>query len=234
MDKIDNFHLIENGLLHIQFEMSRDKTSFFRIAREAHLILYRSMIEVLKGTANLPVTGRPSKYRKHKYKFGNNPWQEIHKVEIDGCEKAWRFSEPEPCQEPNRARKCDNKKSQNSDNNFLIGFYDALAMIQAACFMKRYVNSKIVYLKNENMKLVEWLHEQIRNEYEHFIPKIYLAPIDDLLYVSGLCVEISRKLIFESGNVIFHNIAYDNIKNLFQEIEAQIERAKIEKYIANK
>lgn len=226
MDKIDNLHLIENGLLHIQFEMSRDKTSCFRIAREAHLILYRSMIEVLKGTANLPVTGRPSKDRNHKYKFGNNPWQEIHKVEIDGCEKAWRFSEPEQCQEPNRSRECDNKKSQKSDNNFLIGFYDGLAMIQAACFMKRYINSKIVYLKNKNMKLVEWLHEQIRNEYEHFIPKIYLAPIDDLLYVSGLCVEISRKLIIESGNIIFHNIAYDSIKNLFQEIEAQIERAK--------
>ena len=229
MDKIDNFHLIENGLLHIQFEMSQDKTSFFRTAREAHLILYRSMIEVLKGTSNLPVTGRPSKERSYKSKLGNNPWQEIHKVEIDGCEKAWRFSEPETCQEPNRSTECDNKKNQKSDNNFLIGFYDALAMIQAACFMKRYVNSEVVPLKNEDMKLIEWLHEQIRNEYEHFIPKIYFAPIDDLLYVSGLCVGISRKLIFESGNVIFHNIAYDNIKNLFQEIEAQIERAKIEK-----
>ena len=221
IDRIDNFHLIENGLFHIQFEMSRDKPSFFRIAREAHLILYRSMIESLKGTANIAVTGRFSKNRSNKYKFGSNPWQEIYKVDIDGCKKAWRFSEPKPCQEPNNSKECSSKKI---NDNFLIGFYDALAMIQAACFMKRYVNSKIIYIENENIKLIEWLHEQIRNEYEHFIPKIYLAPIDDLLHVSGLCVEFSRKLILESGNVIFHNMPYDNIKLLFQNIEAQINK----------
>ncbi|MGE4519665.1 MAG: hypothetical protein AB7E04_09175 [Desulfobacteraceae bacterium] len=224
MDKIDNLHLIENGLLHIQFELTRDKISFFRIAREAHLILYRSMIEALKGTASLPVTGRPSKLRNHKYKIGDNSWQEIYKVEIDGCEKAWRFSEQETCGEPGKSKELNNKKNSKSDNKFLIGFYDALAMIQVECFMKRFVNSEIVYLENKDMKLIEWLHEQIRSEYEHFIPKIYLASIDDLLFASILCVEISQKLIFRSGNITFHNIAPDNIKELFQDIKIQIER----------
>ena len=146
MDKIDNFHLIENGLHHIQFEMLRDKTSFFRIARESHLILYRSMIEVLKGTSNLSVTGRPSKNRSYKYKLGNNTWQEIHKVEIDGCEKAWRFSEPTPCQEPKKLREFGNKKNQKNDNNFLIGFYDALSMIQTECFMEKYIEKRGHYV----------------------------------------------------------------------------------------
>lgn len=226
MDKIDNLHLIENGLLHVQFEMSQNKISCFRIAREVHLILYRSMIEALKGSANLAITGRSSKDRSYKYKLGGNSWKEICKIEIAGCEKVWRFSEPKPWQEPYNLSECGNRKNQKSDNNFLIGFYDALAMIQAACFMKKYINSQIVRLENENMKQIEWLHEQIRNEYEHFIPKIYLAPIDDLLHVSGLCVGISKKLIFESGNVIFHNMAYDSFKQLFQNIEVQIEREK--------
>ena len=61
MDKIDNIALIENGLIHIRFEMSRDKISYFRIARESHLILYRSMIEALfvKGDVRAE---RASKY----------------------------------------------------------------------------------------------------------------------------------------------------------------------------
>ncbi len=45
IDRITNLRLIENGLLHIQFEFDRDAPSHFRIAREAHLVFYRSMVE---------------------------------------------------------------------------------------------------------------------------------------------------------------------------------------------
>ena len=90
-DRIDNLSLIENCLLHLKFEISRELPSYFRIAREAHLLLYRSMIEALKGTANLVITGHSTKRRSHKYKRHNKPWQEIHKVSIEACKRAWRF-----------------------------------------------------------------------------------------------------------------------------------------------
>jgi hypothetical protein len=53
------------------------------------------MIEALKGSANLAVTRRPRKNRSHKYKRGNKPLQEIHKVAVNDCMVAWRFSIPE-------------------------------------------------------------------------------------------------------------------------------------------
>ena len=53
---IDNQILISNSLLHAQYELERPERNYFRIARESHLILYRSAIEALRGSANFPVT----------------------------------------------------------------------------------------------------------------------------------------------------------------------------------
>ena len=66
LESIDNLGLIKNGLGHIEFELNYEKPSMFRAARESHLVLYRSMIEALKGSANLAVTGRPSQNRVHQ------------------------------------------------------------------------------------------------------------------------------------------------------------------------
>lgn len=173
------------------------------------------MIEALKGTANIAVTGPRSKDRSYEYKRDGKPWQEIHKVQILGCEKAWRFSEPEPCEKP----QVDIKSSGDSGGkDYLIGFYDALAMIQTECFMIRYADSKNFPLSDEEMKTLEWLHEYIRNEYEHFMPKIYLSPIQDLTFASELCVRLSRMLLFESENVIFFKVSENGLEKLFLEI----------------
>ena len=138
-DRIDNLSLIENCLLHLNFELSRETPSYFRIAKEAHLLLYRSMIEVLKGTANLFITGHRTKSRSHKYTRDNKPWQEIHKEPIEGCQKAWRFYQPATCEEPTP----DSKKLKRiMTKDYLVEFYDALAMIQTDYFMNQYVFSR--------------------------------------------------------------------------------------------
>jgi hypothetical protein len=214
-DKIDNLSLIGNCLLHLQFEISRENPSYFRIAREAHLALYRSIIEALKGTANLAITGRQSRLRSHKYKRNGKPWQEIHKVPIKGCKKAWRFSQPESCEKP----KFYTKTSRDSlAKDYLIGFYDALAMIQTECFMIQYVNSKIFPVSDGDMKIFEWLHEEIRNEYEHFVPKIYLSPKKDLASAAALCLKLSKMLLLESDNIIFFNVSAGELEKPFLEI----------------
>ncbi len=99
-ESLDNIDLIENSLDHIQFELKRSNIFYFRIGREAHLVLYRSLIEALKGTANLAISGHQSKTRQRIYHLGNNPWKEIHKIEIEGCTKAWRYSNPNICNDP--------------------------------------------------------------------------------------------------------------------------------------
>ncbi len=211
LDEITTLALVENGLLHVNFELDRSEPSFFRVAREAHLLFYRSMIEVLRGSANLAITARWNKRRRAKYQRGSSPWQEIHCVDAPGCTKAWRFSSPEPCVEPEFTKNHDRSTAQRE---FLIGFYDALAMIQTECFMGMFVHSKTQFVTDEDMRQLEWLHERVRNEYEHFIPKFYSAPSLDLIEATQICVSHSAALLFDSGNVLFHGTSCDAVKNL--------------------
>jgi len=221
-ETIDNLNLIENGLLHIGFEISRDAPSFFRVAREAHLILYRAMIEALKGSANLAITSRPSKQREHEYQIGDEPWKEIHKVPVTGCNVAWRFSEPAQGEPPviNYELQPDLPKG----DDYLISFYDALAMIQADCFMQRFIYSKTVQVSDIDMQRLEWLHEDIRNEYEHFVPKSYIAPISNLAEVTVVSLRLCRDLL-ESQMVIPSLLeSYGRLKELLENSIQQIQQ----------
>jgi hypothetical protein len=214
IDKIDNLRLIENNLLHMQFELERDSPSCFRLAREAHLLLYRTMIESLTGSNWQNVTGHRS---KAKYQIGDKPWQEIHKEKIDGCNKAWRFSDPAVCAQPCISTSVEDPSTTGKE--FLIGFYDALAMIQTECFMRGLIfRNKPIFISDDDMKTFEWLHEDIRNEYEHFVPKFYTVAVHELLMVTELCLSVSKVLLFESVNVIFHKITKESLKELLESV----------------
>ena len=200
----------------MRFELNREKPSYFRLAREAHLVLYRSMIEALKGSANLAVARRPSKDPKYQYQMGREPWQEIHKTSIERCSHAWRFSHPKVCDEPSPGERV------TEPGEYLIGFYDALAMIQTECFMERSTHSKSIPLPDYNIRTFEWLHERIRNEYEHFVPKYYSASISDLLGAARLSLDVSRRLLLDSGDVLFHAIEREQVQTLFDDISLQL------------
>jgi len=152
-ESIDNLVLIDNGLRHVLFELEQVEPSFFRMAREAHLVLYRAMIEALKGTANLAVTCKMRKDRQCIYLRGNAPWQEIHKVAAAGCSRAWRFSEPAPCAGPQLAPGPMDPLAKAGDR--LIGFYDALAMIQADNFMLQFAHSRRASVSDQDMKTLD-------------------------------------------------------------------------------
>jgi hypothetical protein len=179
------------------------------------------MIEALRGSANLAVTGQPSKTRQHFYQIGNEHCKEIHRINISACSFAWRFSEPVNVDFPVIAPKPQNALSGILD--YLIPYYDALAMIQAECFMSRFVHSKVIPVTDDDMKMLEWLHENVRNEYEHFVPKYYLAPVADLVYSSTICVQLSDKLLFLCGNVIMHD-EVSRMKGLFENIEKSLSK----------
>jgi len=218
LEDIGNFILIENNLVHIDFELNREQPSYFRIAKEAHHALYRSMVEALRGTANISITGRRDKDRIYKYKLGNNPWMEIRKTNVAGCKSAWRFSEPIQCDEPQIQNESIEKSAHD---DFLIGFFDALAMIQTECFMSKYVHSRPLNVHDNEIAILEWLHEDIRNEFEHFVPKLYTAAVSDLSQASVLCLRLIQELLFESGNVIHHS-SPDGLKNLIREVSSKL------------
>ena len=100
----------------------------------------------------------------------------------------------------------------------MIGFYDALAMIQTECFMHGFIFRKPRLISDEEMKTFEWLHEYIRNEYEHFIPKFYSVGVQELLMVTELCLSVSKVLLFESVNVIFYTVTKKSLKQLLESV----------------
>jgi hypothetical protein len=219
-ERIDNMGLILNNLSHIDFELSSANPSPMRIAKESHQLLLRTMVEALRGTANLSITGRPSKERKRWYHYGDGQWKSIHKIEVAGCQKAWRYSDPIIETPPTNEPQEDKKVNKSESDSFLLGFYDLLAMIQAPCFMIRFVHSRIVELSTEDMQCLEWLHEEVRNELEHFIPKLLLASPEDCLNSAEICIKTTSKLLFESGNIMLGppNDLKDKLINLLKKI----------------
>ena len=220
-ERVDNLCLLENSLSHILCEIERHLPLYFRVAKESHLVLYRAMVEALRGTAKIQVTGRSADKKKVvHYKIGEEPWCKIEKVKIEDCKHAWRYSAP---------LKIDNPPlSENNDelfkpSDFLKGFYELIAKVQTVCFMCQYVNSKPIQITNDDMLLLEWLHEQIRNEFEHFVPKLYSVHKEDLINSSALCLELSFKLLFESHNII----PSSDITTIKQSIEKSLKRLKI-------
>lgn len=221
-ETLTNPGLIENSLRHLTFEMDRERPSYFRVARESHLVLYRSMVEALKGTANLAISypARTSQKGPHRYKMASDPWKEIRPEEVRACSRAWRFSDPVEIPPPDKEHAAPSQEEGQSRLN-LISFYPALAMIQAECFMCRLMCGKPVTVTNEQMATLEWLHEEIRNEFEHFMPKFYLAKVDSLVQASVVCLTLSGQLLFHSGNVFLR----DSSKDLRGLIETEIGRA---------
>jgi len=226
LETITNLLLIENDLDHILFELKRDNTSYFSVSRQSHQVFNRSMVETLKGTANISITGKSSRKREYYYQIGDEPCKFICRVNIENCEKAWRFSEPKIS--PDGFPDHDSKEIDFKTDRFLKGFYDLLAMIQAKCFMSNYVLSRPLTISDMEMQILEWLHESVRNVYEHFIPKHYSAPIDDLIQSSFLSLKLSIDLLFESKNVMLSredNFLYSKINDAYNILESKHSKA---------
>lgn len=197
-ETINNLILLDNSLYHVGFELSRKRPSFFRVAREAHLVLLRAMVEALRGTANLAIVGGRDRKRAVIYRSGNQSWQEIHRVAVPGCKKAWRFSAPAPCPPP---AKPTGPTQLSALDEHLLGFYDLVAMIQTQRYMVKLCGAQCAALSDAELREIEWLHEQVRNEFEHYVPKSYTIGGAALVGASALALRIAQWLLFTSGTV---------------------------------
>ena len=138
----------------------------------------------------------------------------IQGEKIEGCCRAWRYSGPVPESPP-----CSHKRrvSKTKRGDFLVGFYDLLAMIQAPCFMHRYVHSEVVSVSDTEMHLLEWLHEEMRNDFDHFIPRNLLVCSDDCRRGAELCLRLALDLLTKSNNV---NVLQDGLDGLRTELNS--------------
>ena len=192
-----NLDLLGDNLRHLRLELCMDRPLWFRVGKEAYHTLCRMMVEALRGSANLDITGsRRAKNRRHYYHLGDTTWKMIERCSVPTCRLAWRFSDPVP-QEPPK----DSSDGERAADDKLVGFFDLLAMIQAECFMSRLVEARPVVVSDADMRTLEWLHESIRNEFEHFMPKLYGADLSDLKRGAKISVELSLRLVTQSGNI---------------------------------
>jgi hypothetical protein len=176
------------------------------------------MVEALRGSANLAITGsRRPRIRRIHYRLGDKIWKMIEKSPVPGCRLAWRFSAPVPQDPPQEAA---DERGVSDDN--LIGFFDLLAMIQAERFMCRMVEASPVLVPDADMRQLEWLHESIRNEFEHFMPKLYAADFEDLQRGAMIALDLSKRLLVESGAVFLRDDA--DIGDVLENSQALLRR----------
>jgi hypothetical protein len=204
-ENINNIKLIGNNLQHINCELDSNEPSPMRLAKESYQLLLRMMVEALRGTANRAIVVRKTENKEHWYKHGDDPWKVIRPGKVQGCEKAWRYSVP-VLESPPPGKKKEASAAPPPEKEYLLHFYELLARIQTPCFMLRYTRSAVVSVSDAQMQLLEWLHEEIRNVFEHFIPEIRLVPSDYCLHASETCLQLAFDLLTRSNNVISHGI----------------------------
>lgn len=195
---IENIDLIKSSLIHLEFELKRDGIDYYRVAIESHNIFLKSMVQVLRGMNNFGLAGRKIN-SSYICEVNFKKPVLLEKDIIKGCKYAWRFKVKE-------LEKCpfeddELKRYDGEDNNHLVSFFELLAMVQSDYFMKYYNQAKTLILTDDEMKTLEWLHTNVRNSLEHFIPKSFGATITELLYPSFLCLENSSLCLIGSGNI---------------------------------
>ena len=222
-ESCSNLSLLDNGLRHVSFELRRESPSFFRVGRECHLVLLRAMVEALRGSANLDIVGRSKdKHRVTWYRLGDGPWQEIRKETVPGCREAWRYSTPKVIPAPTLQRSA---QEPNIDE-YLLGFYELVAKVQADCFMSRRFGASPGRLSDSDLACLEWLHERVRNEFEHFVPKSYAVGVQFLLSGSLVALRLSHFLLFESGAALLLQCPEDLQARLHRLVSALARLAK--------
>jgi hypothetical protein len=202
-EAVSNLSLLDDNIRHIEFELDRGRTSYFRVARESHLALLRTMVEALRGTDNSSIIGRRAKNHSTFYQTAGAPWQEIHREPVVGCRRAWRFSQPKAIPPPSASLKTTPTPTRKE---YLIAFYDLLAMVQADCFMSRTFGARHANVNDQDLQEIEWLHENVRNEFEHYIPKAYYVDRKSLLTASHIALRLTFWLLRESRSIIGANI----------------------------
>lgn len=206
LDNIDNIKLIINNFDHVIFELQRKNCSYWRITRELHLILYRSMIEVLRGTAGISITQRDSVTPVFIEKGDGSTWK-LEKKKVPGCKYAWCYSDPIPISKKDLPK----LKKLAKSSNHLVSFFVPLAMIQSDMqmdlgFIRSPSALKSITISDEEMKDLEFLHIHVRNSYEHFIPQSYFINKLSLLRLSSLLLKITTDLLLKTEKVFRSDI----------------------------
>ncbi len=74
-------------------------------------------------------------------------------------------------------------------------------MIQTERYMVKVYGAQYASLSDAELRDLEWLHEYVRNEFEHYTPKSSDIGGAKLVGASTLALRIAQWLLFTSGTV---------------------------------
>jgi len=138
---------------------------------------------------------------------------------VKNCKIAWRYSTPIECEEPIYDRHI---RSWENKDDFLISFWDALAMIQAENFMHQFVHSRVVHVSDREMGILEWHHDKFRGKIEHFMPTSWSISQRKFLKPTQVCIKLINELLFNSG-LLLENRLPEDLKEILRQVRTKIE-----------
>jgi hypothetical protein len=102
---------------------------------------------------------------------------------------------------PDRVKELDKKTGQSKDK--LISFQEALRRTQEDRWMLQFTHSRTLSLTSDQKESIKKLRENIRNNFEHFIPKGWSIEISGMPKIVSDVVEVIDFLALYSGNPIW-------------------------------
>jgi len=94
------------------------------------------------------------------------------------------------------------KKGKNKGKRQLINFNKALVLCQNPNWMHMTVDSKHLQLSHSQEQSICYLHEEFRNNFEHFSPKSWSIELHGMPQIAIDVLEVTRFLALDTGNYI--------------------------------
>jgi hypothetical protein len=114
----------------------------------------------------------------------------------------------------------------------LIGFWDALEICQDSRRMKMLIHSKHLILTEEQKRSIEFLTNVLRNNFEHYLPKLWSIELHGMPQIAIDVLNVIRFLALEAGTYINLNEAQrERIDFLISEAEHFLEKCQLHKEI---
>jgi len=98
----------------------------------------------------------------------------------------------------------------------LKSFGKIMEMSQEESCMKQLCISQTLVLTKEQKKAIDFIHKELRNKLEHFIPKLWGIELSGIPKMIASCFEVIEFLALESNNILFMDNLRDRVKSLCQ------------------
>jgi hypothetical protein len=95
----------------------------------------------------------------------------------------------------------ENVTKETKKGHRLITFEEAINRCQRRDDMVQFVHSQPLHLSKEQKESIKWLHRAVRNNIEHYIPKLWSVEKHDLTVTTIAALDVIRALALDTGNV---------------------------------